>query len=529
MANKNLFKSLIGALAPATDTTNAHGAPAYAFEPRHALAQVAATGCLSDVYYANAETQLQDVLKLVETVPAEFTAKCAVYARERGYMKDMPALLCAALAAKAPVQLPGTFARVIDSPRMLRNFVQIVRSGQTGRKSLGSRPKRLVQQWLDARSDEALFRAALGESPSLADVVKLVHPRPKDQTREAFYGWLLGQSYDAAALPETVRAWEAFKAAPATQPVPDVPFQYLSSLPLDTAAWTQIARRCSWQTLRLNLNTFQRHGVFKSAAVVKELAQRLRDPHEVRRARVFPYQLLAAYKHASPDLPAALRAALQDALDAALANVPAITGKVYVFPDVSGSMGSAVTGVRKGATSAVRCVDVAALVAAAVLSRCPEAEVLPFENDVVNCRLNPRDSVLTNAEKLAALGGGGTNCSAPLVQLNRRRAAGDLILYVSDNQSWVDTVVQQGKPTATMVAWQAFKARSPQARMVCIDLQPYTQAQAKPGPDVLHVGGFSDTVFDLLAAVAAGHAGADYWLRQIEAVDLQAAVPQESV
>lgn len=49
MANKNLFKSLIGALAPATDTINAHAAPAYAFDDRHALAQLAATGCLTDV------------------------------------------------------------------------------------------------------------------------------------------------------------------------------------------------------------------------------------------------------------------------------------------------------------------------------------------------------------------------------------------------------------------------------------------------------------------------------------------------
>ena len=102
MANKNLFKTLAGALAPATDTLNAHAAPAYAFDDRHALAQLAATGCLNDVFYTDAGTQLQETLKRVAAVPPEFTAKCAVYARERGFMKDMPALLCAALATKAP-------------------------------------------------------------------------------------------------------------------------------------------------------------------------------------------------------------------------------------------------------------------------------------------------------------------------------------------------------------------------------------------------------------------------------------------
>src|SRR5258708_35951070 len=101
-------------------------------------------------------------------------------------------------------------------------------------------------------------------------------------------------------------------------------------------------------------------------------------------------------------------------MEVATSNVPKLSGKVYVCPDVSGSMRSPVTGYRRGATTAVRCVDVAALVAAAVLRKNETAEVLPFECDVVNVRLNGRERIMKNAEKLAAIGGGGTNCSAPL-------------------------------------------------------------------------------------------------------------------
>ena len=104
-------------------------------------------------------------------------------------------------------------------------------------------------------------------------------------------------------------------------------------------------------------------------------------------------------------------------------------------------MHSPVTGHRTGATTAVRCIDVAALVAAAVLRKNPRAEVIPFESNVVEVRLNPRDSVMTNAEKLAKLPCGGTNCSAPLAFLNQRTAKGDLVIYVSDNESWIDTPV----------------------------------------------------------------------------------------
>ena len=88
-------------------------------------------------------------------------------------------------------------------------------------------------------------------------------------------------------------------------------------------------------------------------------------------------------------------------METAIANVPEIDGQVVVCPDVSGSMSSPVTGYRKGATSAVRCIDVAALVAAAFMRANRNTRVLPFEQGVVNMRLNPRDSVMTNAAKLA--------------------------------------------------------------------------------------------------------------------------------
>jgi 60 kDa SS-A/Ro ribonucleoprotein len=101
-------------------------------------------------------------------------------------------------------------------------------------------------------------------------------------------------------------------------------------------------------------------------------------------------------------------------------------------------MHAPVTGNRGTATTAVRCIDVAALVAAAMLRKNPDGEVLPFNDKVVPVVLNRRDSVMTNAAKLAALPQGGTNCSAPLAHLNERGAKGDMVIYVSDNQSWVD-------------------------------------------------------------------------------------------
>jgi 60 kDa SS-A/Ro ribonucleoprotein len=121
---------------------------------------------------------------------------------------------------------------------------------------------------------------------------------------------------------------------------------------------------------------------------------------------------------------------------------------------------------------------------------------------------------MTNAARLAAVGGGGTSCSAPLALLNREKAQADLVVLVSDNESWADPA--RGRGTATMQEWAAFKERNPKARMVCIDIQPYATTQAQERDDVLNIGGFSDEVFKLLAVYAAGGLGADHWVGVIE-------------
>jgi 60 kDa SS-A/Ro ribonucleoprotein len=510
MANKNLFSTLRQKLV-----RNSGNAPAYELAPKQALAQYAATGCFGRTFYATADEQLTRVLELCETVEPEFVARVAIYSRAQSFMKDMPALLCAWLSARDARLHEAVFARVIDNARMLRTYVQILRSGVVGRKSLGSAPKRLVRQWLASRDVDALFTASVGQSPSLSDIVKMVHPKPEDPRREAFYGYMLGRPYEAEALPTLVAQFERFNAGESIE-VPDLPFTMLSALPLSRKDWTEIARNASWQTTRMNLNTFARHGVFEDADLVRQIADRLRDAGAIERARVFPYQLLTAYQHCDASVPQELRESLQDAMELAIANVPKIDGAVVVCPDVSGSMASAVTGARKGATTNVRCIDVAALVAASIVRKNPAAMVLPFEQAVVPVTLNPRDSVMTNAGKLASIGGGGTNCSAPMQQLNARKTKAGLVIYVSDNESWVDA--GRGRGTALMTEWAKFRQRNPQARLVCLDIQPNRTTQAAEREDILNIGGFSDQVFEVISAFASGKLEANHWVGRIQAI-----------
>jgi 60 kDa SS-A/Ro ribonucleoprotein len=515
MANKKLFQTLFGKAIPQTDAVNHELAPAYKLSPKQRLAQYAVTSCMNNTFYADAETQLRVVLETCSLLDPEFVAQTAMYARQHGFMKDMPALLCAVLATRDLRLHELVFDKVIDSSKMLRNYVQILRSGVVGRKSLGSAPKRLVQRWLEARDEESLFRSSTGANPSLVDIIRMTHPKPGRASREAFYGFMLGRKHDGEALPALVRAFERFKAGESLE-VPELPFTMLSSLPLSERDWVAIARKSSWQTTRMNLNTFMRHGVFDAPGLAEHVAAQLRERDQIERARVFPYQLMAAYMNCDAGVPLVVRDALQDALEISISSVPVIEGKVFVCPDVSGSMMSPVTGTRRGATTKVRCIDVAALVAAALMRKNPAVVVRPFAEKVVPVELNPRDTVMTNAEKLAAVGGGGTNCSAPLAAWNAEGANADVVLIVSDNQSWVDA--QRGNGTALMREWAKFRRRNPKAKLLCLDIQPYATTQAVEREDILNIGGFSDHVFELIALSASGKMNADHWVGLIEKV-----------
>lgn len=510
MANRNFFASALSRFLPRADTVNQAGGAAYAYGPEAKLAQLAATGTLADGFYSSAETQLADVMLAAKDVDPEWVAKCAVYARQSGAMKDMPALLAAYLTMADPDLSVRVFRRVIDNGRMLRTFVQIMRSGQVGRASLGSRPKRLVREWLEQASMAQLMQTATGNDPSLADIVKMVHPAPANAERRAFYGWLIGKPYDVAALPAEIAAFEAWKRSPSDE-LPPVPFEWLTAFPLSPEQWGVLATRdglgrMGWQALRMNLNTLARNGAFAVDGVTEAVAARLADPAAITRVRPMPYQLMVALGQVGDGVPLAVQAALESALEASLAGVPKLEDQVVVCPDVSGSMGSPATGYRKGASSKVRCIDIAALVAAAVLRQNRDARVIPFEQTVVGLKLDPHARVAVNAAKLAGVGGGGTNVSAPLALLNTERARVDVVVIVSDNESWVDP--SRRGATATMNEWKKLKARNPGAKLICIDIQPYgsTQAPDSKGDraDIMNVGGFTDAVFDAMARFASG-------------------------
>lgn len=484
------------------DTRNEAGGLAYTRSPKEALQQYAMTGCFNGTFYVSAEDHLQRTLELCRQVSdPETISGIAIEARERGLMKDMPVFLLAYLA----VNDGGTnafiraFPRVIDNVKQLSKFIHVMRSGVLGRKAVASnRIKKTIIDWLAKQTPADLWWQSVGVAdPSMVDILRLVHPKPATPQHAALFGYLSGRNPKGMAvktrdLPDNLKSWLKYQKKPSGE-LPKVPFQLLVGL--ENADWEIIARNATWAQIRQSLNTFGRHDVFKKPALVAELAKKLAVPPE----RMMPYQIMTTYQNIEKDTPRPLVDALHDAMEAACRNVPVLPENTLVAVDVSGSMSNAsVTGFRQGSTSKTRCIDVAALMASAFLRTSRGIDVIAFDTGVHDPELEPRDSILTNAAKLAKYGGGGTNCSLAIEYGLKKDAKYDTILVISDNESWA------GMDGGMATLWARYQRQNKKAKVICLDLTPNRTSQIRSDDRrQWNIGGFSDMVFEVVARIAA--------------------------
>ena len=324
MVNKTLFQSITSVLPRAT-VVNEAGGPAYKFEPKHALAQMAATGTFGNVYYATAQNQLDAMRKLIDEVDDnEFLAKLAVYSRERAYMKDMPAALLVVLSTRDTKLMHQVFDRVADNGRVLRTVFQMTRSGQFGRKGLSSSLQRAFQRWLNDASVGKLLSASIGNDPSLRDILRMARPTPKDDARRALFGWLTDKPVDKWA-PATADRLASDGSVTDRVPRsrhgrgPNVDRRRPASSmglagrrgqgsarlegdrPTDGTASTANEPQHAIASRRIQeLESRIRR---TDNAMIDYVAGQLADRDAIARCRQFPYQFLAAYMNASDEVP----------------------------------------------------------------------------------------------------------------------------------------------------------------------------------------------------------------------------------
>jgi hypothetical protein len=234
----------------------------------------------------------------------------------------------------------------------------------------------------------ALRYDGVGRPIRMADVIELTHPSPRDDVQSALFKHLLDRRHhdDAVATAEQLPMLAAAEALDAVavddrralvrargaSALAEAGFSWerLSSwLPggMDAEAWEGVIPSMGVMALVRNLRNFDEAGIGEAA--VDAVIAKVSDPTAVAQARLFPYQVWAAYKHAPSDN---WKRALGRTLDHTIGNIPALDGTLVVI-DTSASMRSRVSN-----RSQLQRVEVAAVMAMATAKRARHVDVVIY-------------------------------------------------------------------------------------------------------------------------------------------------------
>ena len=291
-----------------------------------------------------------------------------------------------------------------------------------------------------------------GRGVRMADVIELTHPKPRTASQSALFKWLLDHRHHGDAVADlNVLPMLAAAAAVKSTPVEDrraalramrsteggapaalaeagTSWERLSGwLPggMDAEAWESVIPSMGVMALIRNLRNFDEQGISRDA--VRTVIARITDPDEVAKARLFPYQVWAAYAHAPSD---DWKRALGDTLDLTTANIPSLD-RTLVVVDASGSMTAPVSG-----RSKMSRVEVAAVMAAATAKRSTNVDIVIFGNTNAKVRIRKGSSALGIAEtivgKVGSVGYATNGHSAIRTHFDARKH--DRVVLFTDDQ-----------------------------------------------------------------------------------------------
>jgi hypothetical protein len=387
-------------------TTNARthtyeGGEAFAPDPESELFLLAVTNMVGeDTFYERADKRDARFVELVHEVTASnptFIAGAdpdngkvglAQYLRETMLMRSAAVVMAAEYVAAGGQRGRSVVARALqraDEPAELLGY-WLTRHGRNVpmpvKRGIADAARRLYTERAALRYD------GLSRQVRMADVIEMAHPSPRDDRQSALFKYLLDRRHhddaraDADVLPVLAAAAE-LDAVPMGErraalrvrgsvALAEAGFSWerLSGwLPggMDAEAWEAVIPSMGVMALVRNLRNFDQAGISEPA--IEAVIAKITDAEQVARARLFPYQVWAAYENAPSDN---WKRALGRTLELTAGNIPALDGTLVVI-DTSGSMQATVSG-----RSTMKRVEVAAVMAMLTAKRSPNVDVVIY-------------------------------------------------------------------------------------------------------------------------------------------------------
>jgi len=506
--------------------TNYEGAKAYAMSPEMELYTTVVTWSLNDSFYEKNEERLTRLRSVIANCNPVFVGKLAVYARTKMHMRSVPLVLVTELAnlhsgdSLVARVTDGVIGRADEITELLACYELL--NKRSGTKKLNRLSKQL-QKGLSAafnRFDEYQFAKYNRDANiKLRDALFLVHPKAKDELQQVLFNKI------AANNLQTPYTWETELSA-------------LGQLNFDSDEAKAEAFRAKWEelidsgklgymALLRNLRNIQEAGV--SYAHFQKVCTTLADANQVAKAKQFPFRYLAAYreliaaetgtpvKGLTKKLSAMLLGnkgytgelldALEKAIQASAANIKGFdhATSVLLACDVSGSMGQAIS-----AKSKISNYDIGLMLAMLLQSRCKNVQVGIF-GDKWKTITVPRTNILAGVQELYSRAnevGYSTNGYLVIKDLLDRKLKMDKVMLFTDCQLW-NSKADASQPIGAY--WNRYKRDvAPTAKLYLFDLAGFGQSPLQLlQNDVYLIAGWSDKVFEVLAALENGSTALD--------------------
>ncbi|ACU02311.1 TROVE domain-containing protein [Pedobacter heparinus] len=507
-------------------TANHEGAKAFVMMPEMELYSTVVTWSLNDSFYEKFEMRIERLRVLIAQCEPLFVGKLAIYARTKMYMRSVPLVLVTELAKLHSGDnlvarvTDGVIGRADEITELLACYELL--NERKGTKRLNRLSKQLQKGLSTAfnRFDEYQFGKYNRDGAiKLRDALFLVHPKAKDELQQLLFNKIVTGDL------QTPYTWETELSA-------------LGQMNFDSEEAKAMAFRTKWEelidsgklgymALLRNLHNIQKAGI--SYEHFEKVCARLSDAAEVARAKQFPFRYLAAYRElidpsatgpvqglvkklaalvqgSNKGYTGDLLDALEKAVQASAANIKGFDHETsaLIACDVSGSMQTPVS-----AKSKLLLYDVGLMLAMLLHSRCKNVEVGMF-GDTWKTITVPRSNILGNVQEFYRREGEvgyATNGYLVIKDILSRRVRMDKVMLFTDGQLWDSSA----SGSQIQALWLRYKAEvSPAAKLYLFDLQGYGQAPLQVlRNDVYLIAGWSDKVFEVLAALENGESALD--------------------
>lgn len=391
-------------------------------------------------------------------------------------------------ASMARADEPGEFLAYWTS-KFGKNLPQAVKKG------VADAATRLYSEYslLKYDTDSKGFR--------FADVLQLSHAKAKDAKQNDLFSYALNRRYGTDEYNEFTlkmvahRDWLMQLEVPYRRKVMKDNPQMLKDAgmtweavsgwlqgPMDKAAWEAVIPSMGYMALLRNLRNFQQAGV--SQQVFNGVLHQLANEAAVAKSRQFPFRFLAAYQANRGNLKIA--AAMEEALNYSLSNVPALSGRTLILVDRSGSMFWS-----NDKSMELTLADQAAVFGSALALRAESATLVAFGSSSKQVSFRKGDSILPMLDKFGNLGGTATNAA-----IQKWYAGHDRVILITDEQ-YNSGSAPKVPANVPMYTW---------------NLGGYRAAHAESGKSKKHTfGGLTDKAWQMIPLLEAGQTGQWPW------------------